>query len=291
MTITFGKPSGDSVFIVIVNSDLTEGRGHSVVHSVHLNNDEAEHAAYGADVQGTDGEVREVPVGIGKVGENLWAVERSIRRFGRLGRREAAAIGLGYADHQALPMFTAEEWERYGQLAAEAGTNPLKEQFLARRAENSKGEHAVQPLHAVIRRIVGDRRQQLVAVLSGDLDEASAAFAEQLNAEPELVEHVLVRFLTADHYPLRDAPAVPIPGTRNLTERTLGRHVDGTVFVVPGETDAYIVSGGKLWTEDGHEADVVSLAAAGLRVRTDDDVKAIAYKRMQMLVSSAPTRF
>lgn len=48
-----------TAYKVITNSDLTEGRGHSVVAGVYFTEVEAHTAARGAGVMGTDAEVRE----------------------------------------------------------------------------------------------------------------------------------------------------------------------------------------------------------------------------------------
>lgn len=41
------------------------------------------------------------------------------------------------------------------------------------------------------------------------------------------------------------------------------------------------------WELDDYEADLVGLAAQGLRVRTDSDVADIAYRKMQQMLSKA----
>lgn len=285
-----------SVFFTLVNSDLTEGRGNTIVHSVHLTNDSAEKAALGSDVQGTDGEVRESPVNVGSAGQALWGWHNvTKRRYGRLPSEVASATGIAYADRAEVPALDESQWAKYRELAQAAGRNPLAEKFTARRADvyAHSGEDDY-TLFAVVThdpRSVGHPFVVAVMDTDGDEDEAAAQFSALQLATPELANHFLLPLRAGFTGAAKWGARIKLPSAGDISASMLGRHPDGTFFFVPGTTDSYRLTGGKLFTDDGYEADLLGLVKAGLRLRTEEDVQDIAYARMEQLLSEAPTDF
>lgn len=288
------------LFVTLVNSDLTEGRGHSVIHSVHLSEDAAEAAAYGSDVMGSDGTTVSAPFAIGVPNRPIFVGDRTKTLFGYVAGRKNYN-GPRYTRLANIPNFDDEQWAEFTRLSHAAGRNPMvdddrlrRERVLARKDVLRSAEHGSAPLYAVV---VDDTRQGthrsslplIVAVLDTDGDEEEAAdlFVAVLNQHPELSTHRVVELFVGREGDEMFGKTIDLPKSNEMTARLLGANADGTVFIVPGETEEYILRGGVLYTSDGYEADLVGLAAQGLRVRTDADVADIAYQKMQRMLSKA----
>lgn len=300
-TIRFGQSSRTKpVFLTLINSDLTEGRGHSVVHSVHLSEDAAEAAAYGSDTMGTDGTTVSVRTGAGVAGQPIFARDSADTLFGY-----AAAVcknynGPRYTRLADIPNFNDEQWKEFARLSRAAGRNPLvegdqqrRERIRARKDALLSVGRSSHPLYAVVmddsRRGAGLSSEPLiVAVLDTETpEEAANVFVAALNQHPSLSTHRVVELFPGRSGKEMFGKVIDLPKSKEMTARLLGANADGTVFIIPGETEEYVLRGGTLYTSDGYEADLVGLAGQGLRVRTDSDVAAIAYQKMQNMLVKA----
>jgi hypothetical protein len=301
---------GEKLYVTLVNSDLNEGRGFTVVHSVHSSLNAAEAAAYGADVMGTEGTVRSVPFGVGCPGQAIWGWNNvSPVLFGRV--HQDGYVGPAYMRLADVPNLTKNEWAEYGRLAKTAGRNPLVERAQARRTEllERKGfliggeSNYTKPLFAIVTDDTRGRgtdfgsfgsktrspERLIVAVLDTDGNEERAAdlFVAASNSHSLLSTHHVVELFLGKTRDEMFGRTIELPKSDELTARLLGEHADGTVFFIPGTVDEYVLRNGVLYTEDGYEADIVGLSAQGIRVRTDSDMADIAYTRMQGILSKA----
>lgn len=277
------------VFVTVVNSDLTEGRGHSVVHSVHISEDAAELAAYGSDTMGSDGSTFSAPMGIGTPGVSIFTGRDATKMFG-YASKSVAYPGPRYTRLSNIPDLTDEEWTNFARLVKVAGRNPLqeddalrRERVRAKRETLEQGERKSETLFAVV---TGTDSPLIAAVLDtkGNEEEAANVFVAALSQNSAWKNHRVVELFpgrTRDEMFGRD---VKLPTPRELVIQLLGEHPDGTVFVIPGEDDEYILRKSVLFTADGHEADMAGLVEDGLRVRTESDIADSAYRKLKEMV-------
>lgn len=300
-TIRFDRSSHyKQVFLTLVNSDLTEGRGHSVIHSVHFSEDAAEAAAYGSDTMGSDGNVVSAPFSTGVPNRPIFTGDLTRTLFGYVAGRKNYN-GPRHTRLANIPNFDDEQWAAFTRLAHAAGRNPVveddrkrRERVLARKDTLLAAERGSVPLFAVV--VDDDRRGMhpsslplIIAVLdtNGNPEEAADLFVAALNQHPALSTHRVLELFPGRSGAEMFGEAVELPKSNEMTARLLGANADGTVFIIPGEVEEYILRGGVLYTSDGYEADLVGLAAQGLRVRTDSDVADIAYQKMRQMLSKA----
>lgn len=283
--IVFAPRSAQNVFVVVSTEKPREPLG------VHLDNDAAErhalsysrNAAMAADIAA---EVREVPLNIGFAGQPIWGwLNGTVQRFGKFDETIAKAIGIPFGDHALLPNFADDEWVEYGALAKKSRRNPVAVALEARSAEVSSpvAREVAKMLFAVLS---ADGR--LVALLDTDRNATLAVsmFALAASQHPELADHT-VRAVYAGAQEMMWGDTLPVPSADDIARELLGTQADGTVFVVPGEWDEYIYRGGKLYTEDGYEADILTLRSSGLRVQNELDIQDAAYAKMERLVARA----
>lgn len=295
--IIFDETEG-TVFFTLVNSDLTEGRGVSVVHSVHLSEDAAEAAAYKADVMGSDGTTKAVPTGQGAPDKPVFTLPSSTTLFGYAGMPTHYA-GPRYTRLADLPDFTDDEWDKFQQLALIAGRNPLKEvdqkrreRIRASKERLREAEQSAPPLFAVV---TDDKRDSgrissplIVAVLdtAGDAKKAGEQFVTALSKNAaELRSYRVVELFPGRPRDRMFGATIDLPEVAGLAVEILRANPDGTVFFVPGEAEQYTLRGGILYTVDGYEADIDGLVKGGLRVCTQADRADIAFTKMEQMLA------
>lgn len=285
----FQKPhSASQVFVTVVNSDLTEGRGHSVIHSFHIFEDTAELAAYGSDTMGSDGNAFSVPVGVGTPGLSIFSGDDATKTFGYASRSNAYP-GPRYTRLSNIPDLTEEEWMEFARLVKVAGRNPLQEADARRRkrvrkhVNLEKYEKDSKPFFAVVTE--GDS-PILVAVLDteGNEDEAASLFVTALSQNSAWKNHRVVELFPGRARDEMFGKDVKLPTPSELVVQLLGEHPDGTVFIIPGEDDEYILRKSVLFTADGYEADMAGLVENGLRVRTESDIADSAYRKLEEMM-------
>lgn len=287
--IQFAPQPVHTAFVVVSTEKPREPLG------IHLDNDAAERHAFAVSVdagQASGGkgdvvaEVREVPLNIGFAGQAIWGwLNGSVQRFGKFDEVVAEAIGVRFGDHALLPNFTDEEWVEYGALAKRSRRNPIAVALEAR--WESVASHATSsPAKMLFAVLSADGR--LVALLDTDRNASLAVsmFALAASRHPELADHT-VRAVYAGAQEMVWGDTLAVPNADDIARELLGEHADGTVFVVPGEWDEYVYRGGKLYTEDGYEADILTLRSAGLRVQNELDIHDAAYAKMERLVARA----
>lgn len=283
--VKFAPRSPESLFALFSyrQAPETETEYRLVLDSVHLDNDSAERLAVRG---GALREVREVPFNVGFPGSPLWEQPGMYTlRFGIFPEAVQGMMGSAFGDQALLPDFSDEEWSRYRSLALAAGRNPLGAEFEQRRAEMEKfttDTGRAKKLFAVL-----SPEHDLVAVFdpSTDVHAARVMFREAVAEHPELADHRL-RELHAGVELSPFGEYVTVDDALSTTE-LLGNVPDGSVFIVPGERTEYTLQGAQLLTADGHEADLLALVRAGLRLRTAEDVSDAAYEDMERLVAEA----
>lgn len=283
-TIKFALRSSGSLFVVLSRDPAETPVGYRLVlDSVHLDNDSAERVAVST---GGVKEVREIPFNIGHAGSPLWGwANVYVPRYGEFSPTVREAVGVAEGDRALIPDFSDAEWTRYLMLATEAGRNPLAAEFKQREADMLKfttDTGRAKKLFAVV-----SPNHDLVAVFDPEttVAEARTVFAMAAAEHPELADHRLREVYASAGFPWGDYLTTPV--ALDVTEELLGKFADGTVFIVPGEMTEYRLSGSKLLTEDGYEADLLSLVRSGLRARTAEDVRERAYARMELLIAEA----
>lgn len=131
-TFTTGLPVS-TTFAVIRCVDLTEGKGGSVADGFYSDLDDAEHAAYRADVQGSDATVVEVPINVIDTRSFIWASAAKV--YGSIwahGDRHARRAFVGRVTD--IPDLTKAQWDEYWDLVEETGRNLIQERLSTRRA-------------------------------------------------------------------------------------------------------------------------------------------------------------
>lgn len=288
--ITFAPRPARNAFVVV----STE-KPRTVV-GVHLDNDSAERQAFSYSLNaaieaGGQGdivaEVREVPMNIGFAGQAIWGwMNGTVQRFGKFEDAVAEALGVSYGDHALLPNFADEEWAEYGALAKKSSRNPVAVALTARHQEVTSPAAPSSPAKMLFAVLAADGR--LVSLIDTDRNASLAVsmFALAASRHPELADHT-IRAVYAGANEMVWGDTLPAPTVEGITKELLGEHADGAVFVVPGEWDEYVLRGGKLYTEDGYEADLLTLRSAGLRVQNELDISDAAYAKMERLVARA----
>ncbi len=294
--IQFDTSPSHPAYLTLVNSDLTEGRGHAVVHSVHLTEDAAEAAAYGADTMGSDGTTVAVPVGWGTPGKPLFSGDGVRTLFGYV------AGGAGYAGPRYtrladVPDFSDSQWAEFSRLAAVAGHNPLMDaehrrraQLLARKEQLLAESREAAELFAVVTDDGRPNRDPVIVALintGGDTLKATKLFVDALRRHPELSDHRLVQLFPGERAEWMFGDTIELPKTGGAIERLFGQYPDGTVFLVSGETAEYVIRNGAFYDEEGRPVNLATLVKRGIRMRTDADVADIAADKMREMLWKA----
>jgi len=232
--IKLSRPEGKA-FVSLHNEDLTEGRGAHRARLISKNQDVAEVAAYGSDVQGSDGSVVKVRTNVIFPGIPMFSnTAGAIKTFGV---HYTAGLSVSCRTED-IPPWSEDEWKEYRKLAEEFGDKRRTDE-MARRAQLTEvTTHKQSGIYLVVFRTEARRRDYSYdkPVITGIIDtvdegEAIRLFSEARALHPELDGHSLHKGTFDCVSPLGDEVVGKMVYTGELTTEQLMRMSAGALVI------------------------------------------------------------